>query len=123
MPQVRRALRISVRIRAAEQVPSVGLERRHDVLEDVALGYHVAGGDVEGVARDGVPVVVDCVQQRVSADLGCAAGGVVDVVPLHGDQVAGTRQVDSPVVVAVAGGAPAGVAVKLAVGEGHAVRC
>lgn len=73
------------------------------------------------MARDGVPVVVDCVQQGVSADLGSAAGGVVDVVPLHGDQVAGAGQVDGPVMVAVAGGAPAGVAVKLAVGEGHAV--
>lgn len=121
MPKVRRALRISVRVRAPEQVPAVGIQRLHDVLEYVALRHHVAGGDVEGVAGDGVPVVVNSVEEGVAADLGRATRGVVDVVPLHGDQVVGTRQVDGPVVVAVTGCAPAGVAVELAVGEGHAV--
>lgn len=121
MPQIRRALRVRVRVRASKQVPGVGIQRRHDVLEDIALGHHVAGGDVEGVPGDGVPVVVDGVQQRVSPDLGSAPGGVVDVVALHGDHVVGAGQVDGPVVVAVAGGAPAGGAVELAVGQRHTV--
>lgn len=71
----------------------------------------------------GVPVVVDCVQQGVASDLGRASRDVVDVVALHGNHVVGASQVDSPVVVAVAGCAPACVAVELAVGERHAVGC
>lgn len=121
MPQVRRALRVRVRVWAAEQVPRVGIQRLHDVLEDIALCHHVAGGDVKGVPGHGVPVVVDSVQQGVSAELGRAAGGVVDVVALHGDQVVGARQVDGPVMMAIARCAPAGLAVELAVGEGDAV--
>lgn len=93
-----------------------------DVLEDVALGQDVAAGvDLEGVARVGVEVVVDGVQQHVAGGLGRAARGVVDVVALEGHQVAGAGEVETPVVVAVAGGAPRGRAVDLGVGDGHAV--
>ncbi|KFY13018.1 hypothetical protein V492_03540 [Pseudogymnoascus sp. VKM F-4246] len=123
MPQVRRALRIRVGIRAPEQVPRVGIKGRHDVLEDIALCHHIASGDVEGVARDGVPVVVNCVQQRVPSDLWRAPRGVVDVVPLHGNQIIRTRQVNSPVMMSITRCAPARRAIKLAVGERHAVRC
>jgi hypothetical protein len=34
-----------------------------------------------------VPVVVDGVEEGVATDLGAAAGGVVDVVVLEGDQL------------------------------------
>lgn len=121
MSQVRRALRVGGGVWATEEIASVGQERSDDILEDVALGHDVAGGDVKGVSGDGVPVVVDCVQQGVASDLGSATRGVVDVVALQGDQVVGASEVDSPVVVAVAGCAPACVAVELAVGERHAV--
>lgn len=63
----------------------------------------------------GVEVVIDSVQERVSADFRAAAGGVVNVVVLQGDEVVGAGEVDAPVVVAVAGGGPAGCAVDVAV--------
>lgn len=69
------------------------------------------------MARVRVEVVVDRVQQRVTIYLGGAAGGVVDVVSLHGDQVLRAGEVDAPVVVAVAGGGPGGGTVEFAVGE------
>ena len=106
-----------------EQLSSVAEKRGHDVLEDVALSNDLAtGSDVESVARVGIPVVVDGMDERVSADLGAAAGGVVDVVVLHGDEVGGASQVDGPIVVAIAGGGPAGHTIELIVGEGHAIR-
>lgn len=50
-----------------------------------------------------------------------ASAGVVDVVVLERDQVAGSGEVHAPVVVPVAGGRPIGLAVDLAVGDGDAV--
>lgn len=46
---------------------------------------------------------------------------MVDVVVLHGDHVAGSVEVDAPVVVAVAGGRVVGFAVEVVVGDGDAV--
>lgn len=103
---------------------SAGVDGVCDVLEDVALGDDGgAGADFESVAAVGVPVVVDGVEEGVAADLGAAAAGVVDVVALHGDHVVGASEVDGPVVVTVAGGAPGGRTVDLAVGDCHAVAC
>ena len=107
---------------STEQFSSVAEKRGYNVLEDVALSnYLTAGSNVESVARVGIPVVVDGVNERVSADLGTAARGVVNVVVLHGDKVGGASQVDGPVVVAVAGGGPASYTIELIVREGHAV--
>jgi hypothetical protein len=61
------------------------------------------------------------VQVSVALDLGGAAAGLVEVVALHGDLVAGAVQVDVPVVVVVAGGRVVGLAVNVVVGEGNAV--
>jgi hypothetical protein len=61
------------------------------------------------------------VQVGVALDLGGAAAGLVQVVALHGDLVAGAVQVDVPVVVVVAGGRVVGLAVDVVVGEGDAV--
>ncbi|CAH0057350.1 unnamed protein product [Clonostachys solani] len=105
------------------------LDGSDDVLEHVALGdNHGARVDLERVAVVVVPVVVDGVEEGVATDLGAAAGGVVDVVVLEGDQLGGRRtyigrasKVDSPVVVGVAVGRPAGLSVNLAVGNGHTV--
>lgn len=61
-----------------------------DVLEDAALDEDVgSGADLEGVAGGGVvvPVVVDGVEQSVSADLGGTAAHVVDVVVLEGNHI------------------------------------
>lgn len=89
MAQVRLALGVGAGVRAAEQLARVPvLDRRVDVLEDVSLGEdHAAGVDLEGVARVVVPVVVDGVEDGVAGDLGAAAGGVVDVVVLEGDEL------------------------------------
>ena len=116
----RRADGIRAGGRAPEELARVLQQRGLDVLEDVALGDDV-GAVVEGVARVGVEVVVDGVDEGVAADLGGAAGCVVDVVALEGDEVVGARQVERPVVVVVAGGGPVGVAVELVVGDGDAV--
>lgn len=110
--------------RGTEELSSVAQKRGDDVLEDITLGNnHTTGSDVESVAGVGIPVVVDGVDQRVTTNLGAAARGVMDVVVLHGDEVGRASQVDSPVMVTVAGGRPAGRAIKLVVGEGHAVGC
>jgi hypothetical protein len=99
------------------------LLRLNDVLENISLGKDLrARVGLEGVLAVGVEVVVYGVQERVACDLGRAAGGVVDVVLLEGHEVVGTGQVDAPVVVAVAGGGPAGCAVDVAVGDCDAVR-
>lgn len=50
-------------------------------------------------------------QKGVALDLGGASAGAVDVVALHGDEIAGAGEVDAPVVVAVAGGGPVAGAV------------
>lgn len=60
-------------------------------------------------------------QKSVALDLGRTAGRMVDIVALHGDHVGGAVQVDGPVVVAVAGGGPVGLAVDEGVGDGDAV--
>lgn len=99
-----------------------GVDGVGDVLEYVALGQDVAAlVDLEGVARVGVEVVVDGVQQHVARGLGRAARRVVDVVALERHQVARAGEVEAPVVVAIAGCAPRGRAVDLGVGDGHAV--
>lgn len=113
---------IRTRARAAEELALVLEQRGLDVLEDVSLcDDHCTRAVVEGVAGVCVEVVVDGVDERVAARLGGAARGVVDVVALEGDEVGRARQVEGPVVVAVAGGGPRGLAVELVVGDGHAV--
>lgn len=93
-----------------------------DVLEDVALGDdHGARVNLKGVARVGVPVVVDGVEESVAGHLGATARGMVDIVVLEGDEIGGTGEVEAPVVMAVAGGRPGGGTVDLAVGDCHAV--
>lgn len=61
------------------------------------------------------------VQESVALDLGGTTAGVVDVVALHGDEIAGSVKVDTPVVVAVAGGGVVADSVDEAVGDGHAL--
>lgn len=61
------------------------------------------------------------VQEGAALDLGGTTAGVVDVVALHGDVVVGAIEVDTPVVVAVAGGGVVGGTVDVAVGDGHAL--
>jgi hypothetical protein len=109
--------------RAVEHLTGqTGLLRLHDVLEHVALREHLcARVRFERVLAVRVEVVVHGVQEGVAADLGGAAGSVVDVVLLEGDQIVAAGQVDAPVVVAVAGRGPAGGAVDLAVGDCDAV--
>jgi hypothetical protein len=68
-----------------------------------------------------VPVVVDSVKVGVALDLGGATTGLVEVVALEGDLVAGTIKVHVPVVVAVAGGRPVGFTVDVVVGDRDAV--
>lgn len=95
------------------------------VLEDVALGQDLStrGSVVESVAGVVLPEVVDRVEHGVSADLGGSAAGVVDVVALQGNLVVRAGRVQSPVVVTVAGRGVFGVAVKVVVRNGDAVRC
>lgn len=110
--------------RRAEQLTreARGLDGGSHVGEEVPLGEHVgAVADLEGVVGVVVPVVVDGVQVGVALDLGRAAAGLVQVVALQGDLVAGAVQVDVPVVVVVAGGRVVGFAVDVVVGEGDAV--
>lgn len=89
MSQVRLADGVGASARAAEQPPGVpALDRRLDVLEDVALSDdHAAVVNLKGVARVIVPEVVDGVEEGVAGDLGATAGGVVDVVVLEGDEL------------------------------------
>lgn len=68
-----------------------------------------------------VPVVVDGVQKGVALDLGATAGGVIDVVALHGNQIVGSIEVDAPVVVTVAGSGVVGHTVDVVVGQRNAV--
>jgi hypothetical protein len=116
------------------------LGSRNNVLEDVALSDDLGAGiGLEGVLGVGVEVVVDGVEEGVTADLGGAAGSVMDVVALHGNEVVRTGKVDSPVVVSagtksayvlysicvailpIASCGPSGGSVDLAVGNGDAV--
>jgi hypothetical protein len=61
------------------------------------------------------------VQEGAALDLRGTTASVVDVVALHGDVVVGAVEVDTPVVVAVAGGRVVGGTVDEAVGDGHAL--
>ena len=118
MPQRPTTSRIRARTRRAEEPPAIRQQRRLHVLKHIPLRHHhPTSAIIKRVARVGVEVVVDSVQQRVAVHLGRAARGVVDVVTLHGDEVLGARQVDAPVVVVVARGGPGGGAVELGVGE------
>lgn len=72
------------------------------------------------MALVGLEVVVDGVQGDGVADLGRAARRVVDVVVGEGDLVAVAEEEHRPVVLVVARGAPAGLAVQLRVGDAHA---
>lgn len=60
-------------------------------------------------------------QKSVATYFGAAAAGVVDVIPLQRDEVAGACEVDGPVVVAVAGRGVRGGAVDLIVGDCYAI--
>ena len=100
---------------------SVVLDGGLDVLEHGALNKSVGVLTLEGVALDVVPVVVGHVHGGAAAKLGGATAGVVDVVVLEGDGVAGAGEVDAPVVVGVALRGPAGAAVDEVVRDGYAV--
>jgi hypothetical protein len=96
--EVRLARRV-VAGRSKDLASKASLGSGNNVLEDVALSDDLgASVGLEGVLGVGVEVVVDSVEEGVAGDLGRAAGGVVDVVALHGDEVVGAGQVDSPVV-------------------------
>lgn len=125
-PSERAAASLSVVHDSIQEVDTV-LDRLRDRFEDVALSEHSAvlfGCDGKRVAGVVVPVVVDGVQKSAfvcAADLGAAAGGVMDVVALEGDGVVGADEKESPVVVIVAAGRPAGVAVNLGIRNGDAL--
>ena len=61
------------------------------------------------------------VQKGVALDLGRTSAGVVDVVALHGNEIAGAVEVDAPVVVAIAGGGPVAGTVDEVVRDGDAL--
>jgi len=68
MSQRRLARRIRTRRRRSEKLSFVSQQRRHHILEDIALGhYHAAGLVIKGMASVAVEVIVDDVQKRVSA--------------------------------------------------------
>jgi hypothetical protein len=95
---------------------------RYNILEDVPFGNnHTTSSIIEGMARVGIPVVVDGMEQGVATDLGAAARGVVNIVTLHCDQIVGSGQVHGPVVMAIAGRGPACRAIEFVVGECHSV--
>ena len=109
------AYTIGARTRRREQLPLVVEQRRVDILENIALSNdHTASFNIKRMARIAVEVVVHRMKQRVSlsTDLRAAARGVVDVVALHGDEVAAAEEEDGPVVAAVAGGGPGSAAVE-----------
>lgn len=57
------------------------------------------------------------VEKGVALNLGGTSTGVVDVVALHGNEIAGSIKVDTPVVVSVAGGGVVAGTVDEAVGD------
>lgn len=121
--QVSRADLVSGSIRGSEKLSiNRRLNNSINVLENVALSQDVTTRtDLERVAAVVVPVVVHSVQESVALHLGASAAGVVDVVALHGDQVAVAVQVDAPVGVAVAGGGVVGQTVDVVVCQTDAV--
>lgn len=61
-------------------------DSRYNILENVAFSDdHATSSVVEGMARIGIPVVVDSMEEGVAINLGTATRGVVDVVTLHCD--------------------------------------
>jgi len=116
-------LALAVRTHAVVQLAwQAGLLRLNNVLENVALSNDLGAGiGLESMLAVGVEVVVDGVEEGVAADLGGAAGGVVNVVTLEGHEVVGASEVYAPVVVAVTGRGPCGCTVDFAVGDGDAV--
>jgi hypothetical protein len=89
-----------------------------DVLESVALSDNLGTGvGLESVARVGIEVVADGVEERVTSNLGRATRGVVDVVALESDHVVAAGEVHAPVMVAVAGSRPGRSTVDLVVGD------
>lgn len=64
-----------------------------------------------------VPVVVDSVKVGVALDLRCTATGLVKVVALECNLVAGAIQIHVPVVVTVAGGRVIGFTINVVVGD------
>lgn len=111
MSQVRGASRVASGVRAVEHLAceAARLDFVDDILEHGALNdNHCARVHLECMARVGIPVVVDRVEEGVAAHLGRPSRGVVDVVALEGDQVVGSGEVEGPVVVAVAGSGPRG---------------
>ena len=98
------------------------LDGSGDIGEGVTLSKDVASGaDLEGMVGVVVPIVVDSMQVGVALNLGGTATGLVEVVTLHSNLVAGAVQVDVPVVVAVAGGRVVRLSINVVVGEGDAV--
>jgi len=109
------AYTIRPRTRRGKQLPLIVKQRRVDILEHIALGNnHTASFNIKRMASVAVEVVVYRMKQRVSlsTNLRAAARGVVDVVALHGDEVAAAEEEDAPVVAAVAGCGPGGAAVE-----------
>lgn len=122
MSKVVAASSVGARRRATKELSRIAEQRSLHILERIALGNdHPTSTIVESVTSVGVEIVVDCVKECVATDLGAAAGGMVDIVTLHSDQILGACQVDAPIVVAIAGGGPAGGAVELIVGKGNSV--
>lgn len=122
--QARRAYGVGASAGRGEDLAArgTGVDGRDDVLENVALcNNRCTSADLESVAVDSIPVVVDGVQESVAADLGATAADVVDVVALQGDHVVGASEVHGPVVVTVAGCRPGGGSINLRVGNGDAV--
>ena len=80
-----------------------------------------SGFIVKGVACVAVKVVVDCVQECVTADFGTAARCVMDVVALECDEVRGAEKQYGPVVTTVASRGPRGRSIEFRVGDCHSV--
>lgn len=98
------------------------LNNSGNVLEDVSFSKNIATlTDLKGVAGVVLPVVVDGVQQGVTLDLRATAASLVDVVTLHGNHVIRSIEVDTPVVVSVAGSGVVGFTVDEGVADCHAV--
>lgn len=108
------------RVQGASQAG--GLDGGGAAVEVVALGQDGSTiADLEVVTGGGTEVVVDGVQQgsALTADLGTAARGVVNIVALQGDAVRSSREVHSPVLLTVAGGRVVALAIELVVGDGY----
>lgn len=121
-----------------ESALGTSLEGVLDVLERVSFGENLAVLlDLESMVEDVVKIVVDDVEEGVAGNLGSAAGNVVHVVALEGDQlkhvsklsvtysvpvtyVALAEEEDGPVVISIAACRPRAHAVNLVVRDRHA---